>query len=126
MKILIKGTNLDVTPEIRSYIEEKIGEVAKFVSDPNDTDEARVEVARTTFHHQNGDIYRAEVNLALPGRLLRVEASRSDIYQAITEAKDELQREIKKYKDSQIIKRRQGERLWKKIRNLSPLGWRKK
>jgi len=123
MKILIKGTNLELTPAVRQFIEEKIGEVAKYISDPGATDEARVEVSRTTYHHQTGDLYRAEVNLRLPGGLLRAEASRGDINTAINEVKDELQREIKKYKDSQISKRRRGERMWKRLKNYSPLAW---
>jgi len=123
MKILIKGTNFEVTPEIRKYIEDKIGEVAKFTGDTGGTDEARVEVGRTTFHHQTGDIFRAEVNLSVPGKLLRAESSCGDIYAAITAVEDELQREIKKYKDSQISKRRRGDRMWKQLKNYSPLAW---
>ncbi len=126
MNIQIKSTSLNLSPEMRDSIESKIGEIAKYITDPNDTDEARVEVARTTFHHQTGDIYRAEINLKLPGSLLRAEASRGDIMTAVHEAKEELLREVKKYKDSQITKRRRGERLWKKLKNYSPLTWGRK
>jgi len=125
MKILIKGTNFEVTPEIRQYIEDKIGEVTKFINDAGGSDEVRVEVARTTFHHQAGDIFRAEVNVRVPGTLLRAEASRGDINSAVTAAQDEIQREIKKYKESQISKRRRGDRMWKRLKNYSPLAWGK-
>lgn len=106
MKIIIKETNLSVNDAIKDYIEEKIGGLRKFIAEADfDLAVARVEIGRTTFHHQKGGIFRAEVNLSLPGRLLRAEAEKDDIFMAITAVKGELGRQIDTYKERLTAKR---------------------
>ena len=75
MKINIKSTHLDLTPALKEYIEEKIGSLAKFLKrwDPEGVVEAYVEVARTTKHHHKGNVFRAETDLRVPGKVLRAE-----------------------------------------------------
>jgi len=96
MKIDIKGTNLELTEAIKDYVNEKIGGLEKFF---DNIIEARVDVGKTNNHHQKGDVFRAEVNMQVPNNLLRAEAERDDLYMAINEAKDDLQRQLKKYKE---------------------------
>lgn len=97
MQIDIKGTNLELTEAIKDYINEKVGSIEKFFDQALI---ARVDVGLTTKHHQKGDIFRAEINLEVPQKgLLRAEAVRDDLYVAINEAKLELERQIKKYKE---------------------------
>ena len=100
MKINIKASNLDLTPALNEYLEEKIGSLSKFLKKYEMEGEvlAQVEVARTTKHHHQGDVFRAEVNLTLPKKVLRGVAEKEDIRTAIDEVKSELQREIVKYK----------------------------
>jgi len=132
MKINIKATNLELTPAITVYIEEKINGLEKFISgealkqwdESNQAAvEATVEIARTTNHHRQGDVYRAEINLKVPGRILRAEAEQWDMRVAIDQAKDELQVELKKYKNKQETQFRKGSRMLKKLTSLSPLAW---
>lgn len=132
MKINIKATNLDLTPAITTYIEEKINGLEKFISgdDLKAWDErnqaaveADVEIARTTDHHRQGDVYRAEVNIKVPGRVIRAEATEWDMRVAIDRVKDELQIELKKYKNKQETEYRDGSRLLKKMMSISPLAW---
>jgi putative sigma-54 modulation protein len=80
-----------------------------------------VEIGRTTKHHQTGDIFRAEVNLRLPGRILRSEAEELDWRTAIDRVKEELQAEIKKYRGKMEAKYKRGARMAKKLLRLSPL-----
>ena len=47
-----------------------------------------------------GDVYRAEVNIELPGRMLRAEETRLGYPAAIDSVRDKLRREIEKYLDS--------------------------
>lgn len=100
MEIKVKSTNLDLTPPLNEYIEDKFGSLERFVEkfDKEGTAEARVEVARTTRHHHKGNVFRAEVNLRLAGGILRAEATAQDIRTAIGKVKDKLQRQIKDYK----------------------------
>lgn len=101
MNINIKYTNLDSTPAIETYINEKIGALAKFLQpfEVHNQINARVEVGRTTNHHNKGQVYRAEVNLDLPGEVLRAEHEDWDMRITVDQAKDKLQREIVKYKE---------------------------
>jgi len=97
MQIDIKGTNLELTQAIKDYINEKIGGLEKFF---DQILEARVEVGLTSKHHQKGKIFRAEANLEVPQKhIIRAEAEREDLYMAINEVKDELQIQLKKYKE---------------------------
>jgi len=99
MHITIKYTKLDSTPAIDVYIRQKISQLSKLVKgmDRKGVVEARVEIARTTKHHQKGDVFCAECNLELPGRILRAEHSDWNVRRCIDEIKNELQQEIKKY-----------------------------
>lgn len=101
MNINIKYTNLDSTPAIEKYIIDKLGLVAKFLPrlDAKMIPQMHVEVARSTKHHQKGDVYHVECNLELPGKLLRAETENWDVRLGVDEVKDILDREIKKYSE---------------------------
>jgi putative sigma-54 modulation protein len=66
-----------------------------------------VEVGMTSNHHNKGEIYRTEVNLNLPGELLRVEKTEEDLYRSIDNVKDHLTMAIKKYKEKRVDRNRQ-------------------
>ena len=105
MKIIIKTTNLELTPAINEYIEEKIGSLDKFLNKKLEKEseiKIEVEIARTTKHHKSGDVYYAEANIHLPGKILRAEHSDWDIRVAVDKIKDILQQEIKKYKGTKL------------------------
>jgi len=108
MKINIKATNLDLTPSIVRYIEEKISSTEKFLEKFENKSEAEVfvEIARTTNHHRKGEVFRAEANMELPGKVLRADHEDWDIRVAIDKVKDKFQAEIKKYKEIKDDKRK--------------------
>lgn len=101
MKINIKSTNLELTPALREYLEEKIGMLKKFLKrwEAEGVTEIWVEVGRTTRHHQKGEVFRAEADLRVPGKVLRAEEESFDVRAAIDKMRDTLKREIIKYKD---------------------------
>ena len=98
MKINIKSTHIELTENIKEFIKEKIGSCEKFINTKFAV-EVYFEIEKTTMHHRKGKIYRAEANFVLPGKLLRAEATEKDIYIAIDQVKDKIQRELKKYKE---------------------------
>ncbi|PIV45268.1 MAG: hypothetical protein COS25_00760 [Candidatus Nealsonbacteria bacterium CG02_land_8_20_14_3_00_37_10] len=59
--------------------------------------EAFVEVAFEAHHHKKGKIYYAEINIKVPGKIIRAEAKEENIYKAVNQVKDELQLILKKY-----------------------------
>jgi len=131
VKIVIKTKNLKLTPSLRKYIEEKIGELDKFVQAIGKKGrsfkkgkppyEAWVEVERTTYHHRKGKIFRAECQIRFPGRSIRAESTRTDVRLAVDEIKDELQREFKQYREKQISRYRKVARKIKRLARFSPL-----
>ena len=107
MKITIKSTNLALTPSLITYIEAKLGDIGKMVQkfDVEGALILRIEVARTTKHHHKGDVFMAEADLNLPGKILRASENNSDIRRAIDILKHTLHLEIEKYKTQHEAKR---------------------
>jgi len=105
MQIKIKSTKLEMTEAIKNYIEEKMNMVDKYLGDI-DVLNCDVEVGKSIGGQNKGEIYRAEINLELPGQILRVEKTEEDLYKAIDKVKDHLELVIKKYKEKMIDKKR--------------------
>jgi ribosomal subunit interface protein len=104
MKIILKKT-LDVTPALETYIDTKIQPLEKFLKpfEENGDVELHLEVARTTNHHNKGEeVYQAVASLQIHGKVLRSEASASDIHKAIDEVRNILHMEIEKYKEKHL------------------------
>jgi len=100
MKINIKGTNLDLTPSLKTYIDEKLGGLAKFIKrfDEDGVAELWLEVGRTTAHHHKGEVFSAEADLRLPKEILRASHADKDVRTAIDIIRDKIHQEILKYK----------------------------
>ena|SRR3989344_9274180 len=100
MRLLIKGTTLDITPALKVYIEAKLGRLLKLLEKMEVKQEflLRVEVARTTRHHNKGQVYYAEANLDIGKVVLRAESENWNARLAINEVYRELAGEIKKFK----------------------------
>lgn len=122
MRKIIKTKDLNLTDTIEDYLEKKLASLEKFLSDFNqESIIAEIEVGRTTRHHQAGDIFRAEINLSINGKLFRVESERDDLYAAIDEVRDDLEQEIRKFKTKKETIYIRGARSLKKQFRLSPL-----
>ncbi len=98
MALDIFAKNLELTDPIRVFINDKIGGLTRHFK-PSESINIKVEIARTTKHHRTGDVYYAEANLNIDGKLLRADATNTDVRTAIMEVKDALQAEIKKMKE---------------------------
>ncbi len=101
MNINIKATQVDLTPALKEYVEEKFGSLAKFLKrwEAESPVEVWVEVARTTRHHHKGEVFRAEGDVKVPGYIFRATEEDSDIRSAVDRVRDKLQAEIVKYKE---------------------------
>lgn len=114
MKITLKGTNVKLSDSIYQYVYDKIGgldklvqDIGKKTTDGNPPVECWVEVGRTLKRHQSGDVFYAEAQVKLPGATgIRAESCESDLRQAIDRVKDELQRQLKRYKKKIILNRK--------------------
>ena len=118
MKINIKATNIELTPAIKRYIEEKIGSLKKFIRVRDlESAQVRVEVGMTTRHHHSGDIFRAEIQIRLPrfDKGIRTESNQSDLYAAIDVARDRMKRELLKIKGRKMSLVKRGARAIKSL-----------
>ena len=104
MKINLKATGVALTAPLKEYVEEKIGSLKKFLSrwDTEGAAEAWVEVGRTTSHHHKGNVFRAEVDIRVPGKVLRGEDVDFDVRVAIDRVRDKLKRELERYKETHV------------------------
>ncbi|HVZ10848.1 MAG TPA: ribosome-associated translation inhibitor RaiA [Candidatus Paceibacterota bacterium] len=104
MKIDIFSKHIELNAALRGFIESKIGALEKYL--PTEQPAVRVEISKPSSHHRSGEIFYAEGNLKLGRNLLRAEAQDADLHAAITVVRDELQAQIKKFKDKKLAARR--------------------
>ncbi len=127
MKIILKGKDFEITDSVEDYLRKKIKSLEKlFKNYDEELMKVEMEVGRTTRHHQTGDIFRAEINLSVGGKLFRAESERDDIFAAIDEVRDDLEREIKKFKTKKETISIRGARSFAKQFKISPLARFKK
>ncbi len=91
MKFNIRGKNVDVTPAIKSYIEEKIGRLDKYLESPSDVSASVVAKVR-------GKEQIIEVTIPVNKIIIRGEESHDDLYAAIDLVSDKIERQIRKNK----------------------------
>lgn len=115
MKIIIKATNMELTPAIHDYVEKKIGRLERFLTEGEGEARVYVEVGKTSRHHHSGDVFRAEVQLSHGPLSARIEKFDADLYAAIDMASDELIQEATKKKDKRETIVRRGHR---RLKNL--------
>ncbi len=111
MRILsINGKNMDLTSAIKTYVEEKVSVLEKLTSNFEPAADLKVEVGKTSNHHAKGPFFMAEMQLSVPGELLRVEERAEDLYEAVDRAKDQLRRQLKNYKEKLQDRNHRGSR----------------
>ncbi|MBP6911790.1 MAG: ribosome-associated translation inhibitor RaiA [Candidatus Pacebacteria bacterium] len=87
-RITIKATNVELTQNIKEYVEKRTNSLEKYLSGD---DIVYVEVEQKTKHKQ-GDIFRAEIRFVYQGKSLYAESTKSDIMSAIDEATNDIER----------------------------------
>ncbi len=91
MKFNIRGKNVEVTPAIKSYIEEKIGKLDKYFESADD-------ITANVLARVRGKDQIVEVTIPVHKMILRCEVSHSDLYAAIDLVSDKIERQIRKNK----------------------------
>lgn len=85
---------MDLTEALREYVENKLQPLQKLTRVSSNAIHAAVEIGKTTHHHKQGNIFRAEVNFHLAHEMLRAVSVQEDLYAAIDDMKDEIAREL--------------------------------
>ena len=117
MNIHLQATGVELTDDLKRYVNEKISELEKFIQHPTSEITVWVNVGKVSGHHEHGNVFQVTVDFHMPGHSARAEATGIDVQAAVVQVKDELQQEIKKYKGKMVSKRQKGFRLFKDWRN---------
>ena len=95
MKFIILGKNNEVTPGLRSAVEDKIGKLEKYF---NPDTEAHVTLS------VEKDRQKIEVTIPVKGNIIRSEQVSNDMYVSIDLVEEIIERQLKKYKTKLIAK----------------------
>jgi putative sigma-54 modulation protein len=89
MKIEVRGKNIEVTPALNDYAVKRLNKLEKHVEQ---------EVSAAVALSVEGELQKVEVTVSLPGFILRGEVVQLDLYAAIDEVVEKLERQLEKYK----------------------------
>ena len=104
MKIIIAGKNIEVTPGLKSAVEEKIGKLERYF-----TPETEVHVTLSVEKERQ----KIEVTIPVKGSIIRSEQVSNDMYVSIDLVEEIIERQLKKYKNK-LIDQKQSANYFKK------------
>jgi putative sigma-54 modulation protein len=94
MNLTISGHHLEVTPALRSYVTTKLDRIMRHFDQVVD-----VKVLLTVDNMKEKDSrQRAECNVHVKGRDIFAESSHADLYAAVDELTDKLDRQVARHK----------------------------
>ncbi len=102
MKIMIYGKNIDVTPALKEYANEKVSKIGKYFNGEPKEANVSMEVEK--------DRHIVEVTAYINGIILRGEEETHDMYASIDGVIEKLERQVHKYKtkiQKKIIEKKQ-------------------
>ncbi len=102
MKIQRKSRNVEVTDNMKEYIEKKLSKLNRIVKDDNSEVQVRLE--------KSHERYTVEITFKMRSIIVRAEETTSDFYASVDNAVNNLERRLKRYKDRfRILKRERTE-----------------
>lgn len=93
MKYIISGKNIEVTPGLRSAVEDKIGKLERYF-----TEETEVHVTLSVEKERQ----KIEVTIPVKGNIIRSEQVSNDMYVSIDLVEEIIERQLKKYKNKLV------------------------
>lgn len=90
MKYIIIGKNIEVTPGLKTAVEDKIGKLEKYF-----TPETEVHVTLSV----EKDRQKIEVTIPVKGNIIRSEQVSNDMYVSIDLVEEVIERQLRKYKN---------------------------
>ena len=99
MKFIISGKNINVTPGLRSAIEQKLGKLERYF-----TPETEIIVTLSVEKERQ----KIEVTIPIRGNIVRSEQVSDDMYVSIDLVEEVIERQLRKYKNKLIDKHQEG------------------
>ena len=91
MQITVTFRHMESSDAVRSYVEEKLARVKKYIDEPID--------AQVVLSVQKKINHRAEVTMVAKGLTMKSVEEKDDMYAAIDLMVDKIERQLKKYKE---------------------------
>ena len=95
MNLTISGHHLEITPALRTYVAEKLDRITRHFDQVVDI-KVLLTVDKLTEKDRR---QKAECNIHVKGKDLFAESSHADLYAAVDELADKLDRQVLRYKD---------------------------
>ena len=99
MNIIISGKNIDVTPGLKSCIEQKLGKLERYF-----TPETEIIVTLSVEKERQ----KIEVTIPVKGHIIRSEQSSNDMYVSIDLVEEVIERQLRKYKNKLVARNQEG------------------
>ncbi len=99
MHFIITGKNIDVTPGLKSAVEDKIGKLEKYFT-PDTEVHATLSVEK--------DRHKIEVTIPVKGNIIRSEQVSNDMYVSVDLVEEIIEKQMKKYKNKIIDRSQDG------------------
>ena len=91
MQITVTFRHMETSEPVRSYVEEKLPKVKKYIDEPID--------AQVVLSVEKKIRHKAEVSLVAKGVTIKAKDETADMYAAIDGVMDKIERQLKRYKD---------------------------
>ncbi len=123
MRSTTKVTGMELTPAISDYLDKKITSLDKLIDKEDTSALAKVEIGKTSNHHNQGEVFRAEITLHIAGADFRVESEKDNLYAAIDAVRDQMHQELQSYKRKKVsLVRRGGAKIKSVLKGLTNRG----
>lgn len=99
MNFIISGKNIDVTPSLKSCIEQKLGKLERYF-----TPETEIIVTLSVEKERQ----KIEVTIPVKGHIIRSEQSSNDMYVSIDLVEEVIERQLRKYKNKLVARNQEG------------------
>lgn len=111
MKLIIQGKGMNLTDDILNYAESRFSTAERFFENIQDVN--------LIISKERG-LFKSEVTISLSGTVIRGESKTQDIFSSIDDVLDKIKRQIKRYKESFIERRRETKKFLEKVESQNP------
>lgn len=105
MKLIVQGKGLNLTDDVINYAESRFATAERFFENIQDVN--------LIISKERG-LFKSEVTISMSGTVIRGESKTQDIYASIDDVLDKIKRQIKKYKESFVERRRETKKFLEK------------
>ncbi|MCX8094814.1 MAG: ribosome-associated translation inhibitor RaiA [Caldisericia bacterium] len=98
MKLIVQGKGINLTDDVINYAEKRFATAERYFEN--------IQEANLIISKERG-LFKSEVTISMSGTVIRGESKTQDIYASIDDVLDKIKRQIKKYKESFVERRRE-------------------